>query len=204
MWSLPINHFFFAEFMTLGLVMLSFMKLVVHQHCMELLRDSIIRHGLLVAQSKGYHLSWFYKRNKWLGALIRAVVCCYTCSGNQEFVLWSVDPCVPCSSVSAGRRSLWLWCVSFAGGESFFRNLPIFVFEHGIWYTTTSFHTSDSTRARAATITPERYTRKYSWNHVISTLHDTEVGILVPWLVFNCRHVFIVILNSSYSEMLWT
>jgi len=39
--------------MTLGLVMLSFVKLVVHQHCMELLCDCIIRHGLLVTQGKG-------------------------------------------------------------------------------------------------------------------------------------------------------
>jgi hypothetical protein len=52
-----INIFFIAECMTLGLVMLSFMKLVVHQHCLELLCDYIIRHRLLVAQGKGCYLS---------------------------------------------------------------------------------------------------------------------------------------------------
>jgi hypothetical protein len=50
------------------------------------------------------------------------------------------------------------------GRQVFFRNFRIFVLERGIWYTTASFHTSDSRRARAATFTSERYARKYSIN----------------------------------------
>jgi len=75
-----------------------------------------------------------------------------------------------CGSVRALQQCVsWAQVVVFVvrgpcGRQVFFRNFRILVFEHGVWYTATSFHTLDSTRALAATFPPERYARKYSMN----------------------------------------
>jgi hypothetical protein len=131
-------------------------------HRMELQCDSVIRHRLLVAQGKACQLRSAIKL-----VTRRSNPCC-------RMLLSMLQKPANCVMICGSVRALEQ-CVSWSevgvyvvrdlcGREVIFRNFRIFVFEHGIWYTATSFHTFDSTRSRAATFPPERYVRKYSMN----------------------------------------